>query len=311
MNRWRVSPLEIAVAAALAGTVLGPLRGAAMFDASRVDGDAALREAAALVALGPREAGTPGAARAAEHLRARLEALGLETVVDTFTDPTPRGQTTFRNVIARRPGQGRGRIFLGSHYDTKSGVGEGFQGANDSASSSGLLLELARVLAAGPAVQPEINFVFFDGEECMRAYGPRDGLHGSRRLAAQLVREGCAAEVWAVIVLDMVGDRDLTITIPRNGTPRLIAHVFAAAREEGVRARFSLYPGEIGDDHDPFLEAGMPAVDLIDFFYGSQPGLNDYWHTPEDRLDKLSAESLGVVGRVVIRVINRLLQESR
>ena len=277
------------------------------FDPAAVDGDRAYAEVADLVALGPRDAGTPGGERAALHLRGRLEALGIEAHIDAFEDPTPIGPLVFRNVVGRLPGRGRGRIILGSHFDTKRGMGPDFEGANDSGSSTGLLLELARVMAEGPEADPEIWFAFFDGEESIERYGPRDGLHGSRRMARALVADGRASGVRAVIVLDMVGDRDLTITLPHNATPWLLARVLDAASAEGVRERFRLLPHAIIDDHEPFLDAGMPAVNLIDFEYGSAPGLNDYWHTDEDRMDKIRAESLGIVGRVTLRLVNTLL----
>jgi glutaminyl-peptide cyclotransferase len=150
---------------------------------------------------------------------------------------------------------------------------------------------------------------FFDGEECRRHYGPQDGLHGSRRLAKTLLDDGRALNVRAVIVLDMVGDKNLQLTLPRNGTPRLLTAVFRAAEADGARDKFSLYATEILDDHQPFFEAGMPAVDIIDYEFGSAPGKNDYWHTPADTLDKLSAASLTVVGRVVVRMLNDLAAE--
>jgi glutaminyl-peptide cyclotransferase len=117
--------------------------------------------------------------------------------------------------------------------------------------------------------------------------------------------------VWgvaAMILLDMVGDRDLTITIPRNSTPELVALAFDAARAEGVRKYFQLYPGHILDDHVPFGERGVPVVNLIDFHYGRAPGKNDYWHTAEDTMDKLSAESLEMVGRVAVRMAQELMR---
>ena len=199
---------------------------------------------------------------------------------------------------------------MGSHYDTKSGISEEFQGANDSGSSTGLLLELARVLKeqAGPSYAgPEIRFVFFDGEEAMVRYGPLDGFHGSRHYAQQLDQDGISEKVLAVIVLDMVGDAELTVTMPRNCTRSLVASVFRAAHQEQVRSQFSLHPFGIGDDHEPFLELGMPAVNIIDFRYGSRRGLNDYWHTEEDRMDRISATSLGIVGRVAVRVVNDVM----
>ncbi len=282
-------------------------RAAGRFDVGALDGQRAYDEVAALVALGRRDAGTPGGLRAAVHLRDRLEALGLEARIDAFEDPTPIGPLEFRNVVGRLPGRGRGLIILGSHFDTKRGMGPAFEGANDSGSSTGLLLELARVMRAGPVVDPEIWFAFFDGEESIERYGENDGLHGSRRMADALVAEGRASDVLAVVVLDMVGDRDLTITLPRNATPALLGLVMRAASDEGVRDRFRLFPYPIIDDHEPFLEAGMPAVCIIDFEFGSAPGLNDYWHTEEDRMDKISAESLDIVGRVTLRLVNRLL----
>jgi len=112
-----------------------------------------------------------------------------------------------------------------------------------------------------------------------------------------------------VILADMVGDADLQIAIPRNSSPQLVSHVFAAAKAEGVRNHFSLSRGEVLDDHVPFLRTGMPAIDLIDFQYGSKTGLNDYWHTAEDTIDKISAESLELVGRVILRTTNLLLAE--
>jgi glutaminyl-peptide cyclotransferase len=210
-------------------------------------------------------------------------------------------------VISRVRGRGPGTIVIGCHYDTKGGIGDEFQGANDSGSGVGVLLELASVFARGPRVQPDILLVFFDGEECVKEYSEWDGLHGSRHLAARMKAGQDRVPVRAVIVVDMVGDRDLTLTVPAGCSPRLVSMLFAAAREESVRERVSLAAGGILDDHAPFLEAGMPAIDLIDFQYGSQPGRNDYWHTPEDRMDRLSPQSLQTVGRMILRMVNGLL----
>lgn len=313
MNRpsVRAHALAVLLLAACAGCG-GPDEAAPpgiRLDPSRFDAARAFEEVRAFVALGPREATTPGAERAAVYLRDRLGSLGIGAVIDEFTDGTPLGPKTFRNVIGTLPGTTPGLVLLGSHYDTKSGIGPDFQGANDSGSSTGVLLEMARVLAASGWQGPELQFLFFDGEEAQRTYGPHDGLHGSRHYAARLVREGRDRSVRAVIVLDMIGDRDLNVMIPRNSSPALAARVLRAAHAEGVRSSFSLYAYQIGDDHEPFLNAGMPAIDLIDFHYGSAPGRNDYWHTRADTLDKLSADSLGIVGRVVLRVLADLAAE--
>ena len=271
-----------------------------------ISGAAALEEVRAFLEVGPRDAGTPGAERAATYLAERLHALGVAAEIQEFREPSPLGpETVFRNVLGRIPGRTDRIVLLGSHYDTKAGIPD-FVGANDSGSSTGLLLELARAFAAGAPPEMEIRFAFFDGEESRIEYGPADGFHGSRHLARTMAADGSLSNVVAMILLDMVGDRDLTLTIPRNCTPWLVSAAFAAARAEGVRERFQLYPYNVGDDHVAFFERGVPAINFIDFEYGSAPGLNDYWHTPADTLDKLSAESLDLVGRVVARLVAEL-----
>ncbi|OGV40588.1 MAG: hypothetical protein A2X46_19000 [Lentisphaerae bacterium GWF2_57_35] len=281
-------------------------------DAAQFDGQAAFAELKRFVGLGARDAGTPGAANAARYLHARLKASGLTMDIDEFVAPSPQGSTTFRNVIGRLPGTGSNLVIVASHYDTKMGIGGEFQGANDSGSSTAVVLELAGLAARAAARQKPgdtLLFVFFDGEECMEHYGAADGLQGSRHFVKQLERDGQASLVKAMILLDMVGDRHLTFTVPRNSSPKLMTWLFNAARDEDVRSMFSLYPYEIGDDHDPFLRAGIPAIDLIDFLFGSSPGRNDYWHTPEDRIDKISPESLQISGRVTVRLLNRVMED--
>lgn len=270
------------------------------------DGARAMAEVEALVKIVPRDAGSSGGRRAAVHLETRLKELEIKTVLDTFSDTTPNGKKFFNNVLGRLPGKTNRLIVLASHFDTKSGIAPGFQGANDSGSSSGALLELARVLKARGPYETEFLIAFFDGEECIVEYGPNDGLHGSRRLAQQIYEAGGASMVEAVIVLDMIGDKNLNITVPRNSTSRLVKELFYAAHEQKVRDKFSLGPGSILDDHVPFLIAEMPAIAVIDFEYGSAPGLNDHWHTMEDTLDKLSVGSLQTVGDVVLKMIENL-----
>lgn len=273
------------------------------YDPSALTGESAYREVEQFVALGSKVPGTEGARRAAMALINRLTSLGVTAERDEFRDSVPGGTGTFINVTATLPGTKPGLIILAAHWDTKSGI-EGFVGANDSGSGVGVLLALAPILKSGTKERPSVMLAFLDGEECQVAYGPNDGLHGSRHLVAGLVATGRARVVRAMILLDMVGDRDLNVAIPRNGTPELISAVFKAAEANGVREKFSLAGNAVLDDHQPFLDAGMPAVDLIDFDYGSAPGLNDYWHTPADTLDKLSPASLEAVGRVVLRMLN-------
>ena len=257
-----------------------------------------------VAACTPRDAGTPGAERAAAWLHAQLAAKGIEAVIDRFTDPTPRGPREFRNVLATVPGTGDEWIVLLSHFDTMSGIPGTFQGANDSGSSTGLLLELAAALHAAAPHTYNVLCGFMDGEECMLGYSDRDGFHGSRHLARAMKRDG--RKIKAVILMDMVGDRDLKLTVPRNGTPALRVLALDAAEATGDRDKIGLFDGIIYDDHQAFLDLGFPAVNLIDFHFGSLPGENDYWHTPQDSLDKLSADSLLTTGRIVLEMVNRL-----
>ena len=277
-------------------------------DPTTLNGETAMSEVASFVALGPRESGTAGALAAATHIADRLRKFGMEPLVEEFADICPRGTITFRNVIGIIDGPTEDTVILGSHYDTRSGIAGDFVGANDSGSSTGLLLELARICSSLDWTGPDLVFAFFDGEECMKKYSANDGLHGSRQLANSLVRNQTAAKVKAVIILDMIGDSDLNVEIPHNSHAGLRQMLLEAATEEGARLKFGHTLSNILDDHQSFLSAGMPAIDIIDFKYGSQPGKNDYWHTAEDTMDKLSPASLQTVGRVVIRLLNRLAE---
>ncbi len=283
-----------------------------------VDGAAALREVSRFVAVGPRVSGTPGSSAAAAYLFERLRGTGYRPLLDAFSDATPGGDVVFANVIGIPPGldgdtlpevlaNGESpAVILLSHYDTKAGISDRFIGANDSGSSTGLLLHLAGLIAGQGHTSPPILLAFVDGEEALLDYGPQDGLHGSRHMAAQIISANLQHKVRAVIVLDMIGDSDLNIRIPRNVTRDLLGVAFDAAAGEGARSLFGIAGGAILDDHVPFLERGIAAITLIDFEFGSAPGLNDYWHTDADTMDKLSAESLQTVGRVVLGMLEQL-----
>jgi len=279
------------------------------YRASDFKGSAAFNEVERFLNSGSGVAGSPEALKSANYILNRLQEKGISASIDAFEDNTPNGIKTFRNVMGVIPGKPDRIVILGAHYDLKSDI-ESFVGANDSGSGVGLLLALATVLKAAPAGGPEVWLVFLDGEECRVSYGANDGLHGSRHLAAKLVADGKAAKVQAFILADMIGDKNLSVTIPRNSDPGLMSAVFKAATEAGTRATFSLCDYSILDDHQPFLDKGIPAIDLIDFQYGSAPRLNDYWHTAADTLDKLSPASLETVGQVMLRVISGLSSAS-
>jgi len=272
---------------------------------SPFDGERAFAEVVALVEFSPRDAGTPGGRKAAEHLLRRLESFGIAAEIDSFTDMTPDGEKTMHNVVGRIPGRTDRWIILGSHFDTMPGI-DNFQGANDSGSSTGVLLELARMLA-GQVPDKGIVFAFFDGEEGIAHYIPGDGLHGSRRMASQLLQSGAHKKIKAMVLIDMIGDKDLSYTLPANSSRELVNEVFTAAHATGHRRRFSRTTGSITDDHVPFLEIGIPAIDMIDFRFGSEPGLNDYWHTSADNMESISAESLEITGEIMLQLVKQLI----
>lgn len=281
------------------GKELGPV--------PRVDGGQALGYVAQILDCGPRYSGSAGAACARARVRTVLEASGWLVEEWAWTQETPRGAVEMVNLGARLPGipQGRPKVLLCGHYDTKS-LDEypEFLSANDGGSSTGLLMELGSVLAQhGSDLGLDVRILFFDGEECVTEYGPRDGLFGSRRFAQAAETAAWREGVLVALVLDMVGDAHLTVTLPRDTAGWLAKKVFAAAERAGVREAFGYAAGSILDDHVPLIQAGIAAVDIIDFHYGSRPGANDYWHTDQDTLDKLSAESLAAVGNVVLEML--------
>ncbi len=264
-----------------------------------------------MVQFSPRDAGTSSGWKAADHIFQRLERFGVSAKIDTFTDMTPDGEKTLRNVIGRIPGKTDQWVILGSHFDTMPEI-PNFQGANDSGSSTGVLLELARILSNSKNV-PDIGiiFAFFDGEEGIAGYIPGDGLHGSRHMALQLLQTGAHKNIKAMILLDMVGDKDLNFTIPYNSSKVLVQELLDAAHATGNRSYFSLSRSIITDDHVPFLEIGIPAIDLIDFRYGSESGLNDHWHTESDSLKNISAASLEITGNTTLQLLTQLIRAEK
>ena len=266
------------------------------------DGQRAYEHVRQFVGCGPHPSGSPELLCSATYISGQLRAAGLDVEEQRFTAFTPRGPMQFRNIIGRTRAAKGGAdkiIVIGSHYDTKWMTNVVFVGANDGGSSTGVLLEMARVAAA----QPNLWFVFFDGEEAMVEYGANDGLWGSKHFVEELQRTGQIKRIQAMVLLDMIGDAHLNVLLPSDSTSALVQQVFQAARETGNRDYFEFRNMSILDDHVPFLSVGIAAVDLIDFEYGSAPGLNDYWHTDKDTLDKIDPHSLTVVGQTTLRLI--------
>ena len=276
-----------------------------------LSGQAAYDRVKSFVDLGPKVAGSPEAEAAAKWIYTTMVSVGIETEIISFKDATPSGTSTFHNVRGVLPGDKSKTILIGCHFDTKAKIDDTFVGANDSGSGVGLLIELAKVLKENNQPGPEFHFAFFDGEECLVHYGANDGFHGSKHMADQYEQAGTLDQFAAVIILDMVGHEDLTITIPSNSDPYLVSKVFEASHNTGHRTHFRLFGRIIADDHTAFMNKGVPAVDLIDFAYGSAPSLNDYWHTKDDTMDKISADSLEIVGKVTLELINLLNVQPR
>jgi Zn-dependent M28 family amino/carboxypeptidase len=290
------------------------------------DGERAFNHVKAQVEFGPHPAGSPAIEKAREYIARELKGYGLKTTLDEFTENTPRGKVKFKNVVAELPGESSNVIIIASHYDTKPFKEFTFVGANDGGSSTGALLEIARVMAAEsqPGNQDADGkrkftywFVFFDGEEAFcrewsECLNGNDHTYGSRHMVERLQKEKQLDRVKAMVLLDMIGDRDLTVPREEGSSQRLVEAIWGTARQIGHEKEFPDRPFAIGDDdHMPFLRAGVPAVDVIDFEYGSSPGENDYWHTKEDTLDKISPRSLKIVGDVILLSLPKIEAQVR
>jgi Zn-dependent M28 family amino/carboxypeptidase len=262
------------------------------------DGTRAHQHVTQIVGFGPRPAGSPALARTRQYITAQLEQAGVKVREQAFRAETPLGPIDMVNLIATIPGTSPDRLAFAGHYDTKLFRDFSFVGANDGGSSAGFLVELARVLAARQnAFTTEI--LFFDGEEAVRTdWEGDDNTYGSRHYVAAAQKDGTLASLKALILVDMIGDRDLRIRRESNSTPWLTDVIWASARRL-KKPQFVEESGPIDDDHIPFLRAGVPAVDVIDLEYYDRAG-QLVWHTEHDTLDKVSADSLQVVGDVLL-----------
>lgn len=269
--------------------------------AAEFNGERALGDAKRAVAFGPRPAGS----EASRHMQAwivqELKAQGWEVVEDRFTARTPAGEVAMCNLIAKKPGLTGHAVAVTGHTDTKRFPFR-FVGANDGGSSTAVLLELARCLK-DERFRNDIWLVFFDGEEAVRDWSETDSLYGSRHLAGKMAADGSLSRMLALINVDMVGDRDLRLLDDDASTPALRRRLRDAAARLGYSRHLLTTPQAMDDDHIPFLQKGANAIDLIDFDYG--PG-NAYWHTAADTADKLSAESLKIVGSLVMEMVRGL-----
>ena len=253
------------------------------------NGQRAYTDVETQVAFGPRSPGTEGHAKIREWMRSELESAGWQVEVQ---ESEALGHPII-NLAAKR-GDESPQIIIGAHYDSRifadrdpdpANHAQPVPAANDGASGVAVLLELARSL---PMDTVPVWLIFFDAEDNGRIEG-WEWILGSR----EFVKNNPAIQPRAVVIVDMIGDVDLNIFMERNSNPELTNEIWATARSLGHENTFiPEYRHSILDDHTPFLEAGIPAVDIIDFDY-------PYYHTTQDTLDKVSAKSLQVVGETV------------
>ena len=265
-----------------------------------VSGERALAHVQQLVDLGPRPSGSEELEKSRLYIEDQLHRSGWQVTRQAFTDETPRGKIQFVNLIAQFPGKRNVEplFLLFSHYDTKTFDAIKFVGANDGGSSTGLLLELARIIGQHPNLAAKIELVFFDGEEAYDRFSETDGLYGSRHFAKQL--EGSSAKQFrGGILFDMVGDRSLDVTLPADSPPEMARDIFAAAEALKLRSYFTYLDREMIDDHSPLNAVGVPTIDVIDFDY-------TWWHTAGDTIDKISAKSLQIVGSVALYYLSEI-----
>jgi hypothetical protein len=264
------------------------VQAAPAFDAGR-----AFEHLKNLAAIGPRPAGSAGAQKTRDYIKQQLASIGLTATEASFDATTPAGVVRMVNVSATIPGPGTGRLIIAGHYDTKLFKEFEFVGANDGGSSTAFLIELARVLK-GRSNAMAIELLFLDGEEAVGEWATGNTF-GSRQYVKAARAAGDLARIKALILVDMIGDRDLAIKRESNSTPWLTDAIWSAARTLN-RPEFISEATPIEDDHLPFLAAGVQAVDLIDLDY-------PHWHTEGDTIDKVSAQSLQAVGDVLLAAL--------
>jgi len=281
----------------------------ALFGQQHFRGDKALEITRQFVAIGPRWVTSPGHVKAEAFLRAQFKNDKLEE--DTFTAHTPIGPVPMRNFIVRFPGKKDGVIVLTTHYETNYPLRNiGFVGANDGGSTTGMLIEIANELRGKVLDGYSVWLVFFDGEEAIERWEGTDHTYGSRHLAAKWGTDGTLARIKALLLADMLGDKDLDVMKETQSTAWLSGLVLQAAKNTGHAKYFFAKEQAEEDDHIPFLDRKVPAVDVIDADYGphTQALPDGYHHTAQDTMDKISAKSLTIAGDVFLETVKLVNQ---
>src|SRR5882724_3773150 len=263
------------------------------------DGTFAYNHVAKLVSFGPRPSGSQAISQAQDYITSQLSSFGCTVDTDAFSSDTPTGRLAMKNIVVKIPGERQGIILLATHYDTKRL--DNFVGADDSGSSTGVMLEMARQLC-GKRGRYAVWIAFFDGEEAVRKeWQDPDNRYGSRQLAAKMGMSGDLKKVQAMILADLVGGKALRIKREQNSTKALEDLIWRTAKRLGYGEIFIDQTTPVDDDHLSFLQRGVPSADIIDLENSA-----GYWHTPQDTLDKISAKSLGIVGHVILESVKEL-----
>jgi glutaminyl-peptide cyclotransferase len=268
------------------------------------DGERAYEQVVKQLSFGPRPAGSPALAKLQNYLESELKSYGCAVETDSFSADTPAGRLPMKNILVKIPGQKPGIILLGTHYDTKRL--ENFVGADDAGSSTGVMLEMARLLCAQK--QPgkyAVWVAFFDGEEAVNwAWADPDNRYGSREMAAKLAVSGDLPKIKAFILADIVGGRNPHFKRDGESTKWLKDVVWSVAERLGYGNVFVKDPTDFGgDDHYSFTARHVPSADIMDL-----DTQNDvpYWHTTQDTIDKISPKTLAIVGHTILESVLEL-----
>jgi len=262
------------------------------------DGKRAFAHVAKQVSFGPHPSGSAAIAEVQGYLLTEVKSYGCTVETDSFGADTPIGRLSMKNILVKIPGEKPGIILLGTHYDTL--LKDNFLGADDGGSSTGLMLELARLLCPQHG-KYAVWIAFFDGEEAMKHWSDTDSRYGSRQMAAKLAISGDLKKVKSFLLADIVGGRTAVFKREASSTPALVDLMWNTAGQLGYSGLFSNEGTSAEDDHDSFLKRDVPSVDVIGDFIN-----NGYWHTTQDSLDKISAKTLASVGHVFLESIKQL-----
>jgi len=259
-----------------------------------------------VTAFGPRPIGSVSHKKLENYIYAHLK--GDDVSDDSFLADAPEGKLLARNIIAKFPGTKDGIVVLAGHYDTPYFLrNTPFAGANDGGSSTAILLEFANQLRGKKRDGYSVWLLWTDAEEAVKQWSDTDSLYGTRHLAEKWQKDGTLAKIRGFLLADMIGDADLNIDRDQNSTPWLEDLVYQAATRYGYQSHFFARTTTVEDDHLPFVRRGVPCADFIDLDYGYG---NSFHHTPQDTMDKLSPQSLEIVGDVMLETV-RLLDKQQ